>query len=93
MPTLQDMARKGQQKLTSRIQQPAAGLTGARSRLAESWRAAHERAVANYAASGMGPTRVANYRQAYLTDAAENYRPDPAWASTWATNWLRAMQE
>ena len=88
MPSLEDMARKGQQKLTQRINQPD-GPQG-RGRMQNSYRVAFERAVANYQASGMGPSRVAAYQQAYATIAAQNYEPEQR---RWATNWLAKMQE
>jgi len=77
MPTLNEMAAKGEGKLRRKA-----------ASMATSYNAAKGRAVTNFAAVGFGPTRTANYRAG--VEAATYVAPD---ADKWARNWLAKMQE
>jgi len=77
MATMNEMASKGQGKLTRRA-----------ATMAASYNASKGRAVTNYSAVGFGPTRTANYRAG--VEAAVYIAPDPA---KWARNWLAKMAE
>ncbi|KKM61860.1 hypothetical protein LCGC14_1527520 [marine sediment metagenome] len=77
MATLQEMAAKGQGKLTRKAASMAA-----------SYEASKSRAVTNFSAVGFGPTRVANYQAG--VQAATYTAPDPA---KWSRNWLAKMAE
>lgn len=77
MPTLEEMASKGEQKLRNKA-----------GSMATSWNAAKSRMASNYSAAGFGPTRNSNY-QSGISNAT--YRtPDP---TKWRTNWLAKMRE
>ena len=77
MPTIGEMAAKGEAKLRRKA-----------SSMATSYNAAKGRAVTNFAAVGFGPTRTANYRAG--VEAATYIAPDP---DKWARNWQAKMQE
>jgi len=77
MPTLNEMAAKGESKLRRKA-----------ASMATSYNAAKGRAVTNFAAVGFGPTRTANYRAG--VEAATYTAPDP---DKWSRNWLAKMQE
>ena len=77
MPTITEMAAKGQAKLTRKA-----------ATMATSYNAAKGRAVTNFAAVGFGPTRTANYRAG--VEAATYVAPDPG---KWSRNWTAKMSE
>ena len=77
MPTLQEMATKGQGKLARKA-----------TAMATSYEAAKSRAVTNFSAVGFGPIRTQAYRDGVA--AATYTAPDPA---KWARNWLAKMAE
>lgn len=77
MPTIAEMAAKGEAKLRRKA-----------ATMATSYNAAKGRAVTNFSAVGFGPTRTANYRAG--VEAATYVAPDP---TKWARNWLAKMQE
>lgn len=77
MPSIEEMASKGQAKLARRG--PS---------MATSYNASKTRAAANYAAAGFGPTRTSNYQAGI--QAATYRAPDPV---KWATNWAAKMRE
>lgn len=77
MASIEEMARKGQEKLSRKA-----------SSMATSYNASKQRAAANYAAAGFGPTRTANYSSGI--NAATYRAPDP---NKWATNWAAKMRE
>jgi hypothetical protein len=74
---MEDMARRGQEKLARRA-----------ATMQSSWEAARGRMTQGYQAAGFGPTRTSNYN-AGIQNA--RYRaPDP---SKGARNWLAKMRE
>ncbi len=77
MPTMQEMAAKGTDKLRRKA-----------TSMATSYNASKGRAAQNFAAVGFGPTRTANYRAGI--DAATYVAPDP---DKWSRNWLAKMAE
>ena len=77
MLTIDQMASKGQAKLSAKA-----------SSMAASWNAAKGRMSAGYGNTPFGPTRKANY-QAGIS-AATYHAPD---ANKWATNWRAKMAE
>lgn len=77
MPTLEEMASKGQAKLSRKATQ-----------MASSYNAAKGRAASNFSAVGFGPGRTVAYRAGI--DAATYRAPDP---QKWATNWLAKMRQ
>ena len=77
MPSMQEMASKGADKLRRKA-----------TRMASSYEAAKGRAGTNYAAAGFGPTRTGNYRDGIA--AARYIAPDPG---KWSRNWAAKMQE
>lgn len=77
MPSIAEMAAKGQAKLARKA-----------SSMATSYNASKGRAAANYSAAGFGPTRTANYQAGI--QAATYRAPDP---NKWATNWSAKMAE
>jgi len=77
MLSLDQMAAKGQAKLSAKA-----------STMAASWNAAKGRMAAGYGNTPFGPTRKAAY-QAGIS-AATYHAPDPA---KWATNWMGKMRE
>jgi hypothetical protein len=90
MASIEESARRGQEKYLRRVAQ--ANGAGARTQMGGNYREAFERAVAAYAERGFGPERTANYRNAYLTYGAQNYQPEPSWGATWAAEWAKAMR-
>lgn len=77
MLSLQEMAAKGQAKLSAKS-----------SSMAASWNAARGRMSEGYAATPFGPTRKANYQTGI--SAATYNAPDP---TKWARNWTAKMSE
>lgn len=77
MLSLQEMASKGQAKLSAKS-----------ASMASSWNAAKGRMAAGYAATPFGPTRKSNYSAGL--NAATYHAPD---ASKWARNWTAKMSE
>ena len=77
MPTIEEMAAKGQAKLQRKATMMAA-----------SYEAAKTRAVQNFQAVGFGPTRTTNYQSG--VQAAQYRAPDPG---KWARNWSAKMRE
>lgn len=77
MPTIAEMASKGEAKLRRKA-----------AAMATSYEAAKSRAITNFRAVGFGPTRVGNY-EAGVT-AARYIAPDPA---KWSRNWSAKMAE
>ena len=77
MLTLDQMASKGQAKLSAKAASMAA-----------SWNAAKGRMTSGYAATPFGPTRKSNYSAGI--NAATYHAPDPA---KWSTNWRAKMAE
>jgi len=75
--SLEEMASKGQRKLTAK-----AGT------MASSWSAAKSRMKTNYGAMPFGPTRKAAYGAG--VDAGVYHAPDPV---KWAANWKAKMSE
>jgi hypothetical protein len=87
MASIEEMGQRGQARYLRRVALPNGA--GTCTQMGGNYRGAFERAVAAYAARGLGLERAENYRQAYLTYAAQNYKPEPSWGS----NWARAMRE
>ncbi len=77
MPTIEEMASKGQAKLSRKASQ-----------MANSYNASKGRAAQNYSAVGFGPARTAAYQAGI--QAAQYRAPDP---NKWATNWAAKMRE
>ena len=77
MPTIAEMAAKGEDKLRRKA-----------TTMASSYEAAKGRAKTNYSAVGFGPTRTSNYGAGI--DAARYIAPDP---TKWSRNWTAKMAE
>ena len=77
MPSLEEMASKGAEKLTRKADIMARNYDAAKSRM-----------KAHYGAVGFGPTRTSNYNAAI--DAARYRIPD---VNKWRENWLDAMRQ
>lgn len=73
MASMEEMASKGERKLSRKA-----------GSMATSWDAAKSRMASNYSAVGFGPTRTSNYREGI--NAATYNAPD---ASKWRANWLK----
>ena len=77
MPSLEEMASKGAEKLTRKADIMKRNYDAAKSRL-----------KAHYGAVCFGPTRTANYNSAI--DAAAYRTPD---VTKWRENWIAAMRQ
>lgn len=77
MPSLEQMASKGQTKLATKAASMAASYNAAKSRMKTA-----------YGATPFGPTRKSNYNAG--VDAGQYRAPDP---NKWATNWKAKMAE
>lgn len=77
MASIQEMAAKGERKLTAK-----AGT------MASSYNAAKSRMKTAFAGVGFGPTRVSAYNTG--VDAAVYHAPSP---TKWSTNWQAKMRE
>ena len=77
MPSIEEMAAKGRDKLSRK-----------QGTMASSWSAAKGRMTAGYSGAGFGPTRTAAYTAGI--NAATYRAPDP---NKWATNWAAKMRE
>jgi len=84
MPTLEEMARKGVDKLTSKLDD-----------MKTDYEQAISKAITNYDALPFGPRTKAKYKNAMQTYAVANYKAKmtPDIVEKWKRNWIAGVSK